>query len=434
MTKENNFSIRVFCIVLSIVAIVSSMSLMGITSYAGTNTGKTNYSSYDEPESSGDYAYWNGSKVVKSSSTNVNEIKWMQAALNYCIVNKGVSATKLDVDGSFGPATKSATLAFQKKYGLTQDGQFGPATIKKMKSVLDSSSATTTAKTTTKATAKTTTKASTKANVAYNNYDEPESSGDYVYWNGSKVVKSSSTTTSEIKWIQAALNYCIVNKGVSATVLDVDGSFGPASEKATKAFQKKYSLSQDGKFGPSTIKKIKSIVPIDDEKTTQKTTSKSNGKYDLCWPVSKTVKNYKNITSNLGNRNAPVKGASVKHKGIDIGIASGSKILACADGVVKFASSNSARGKYVVIYHEELGITSVYQHLSSTAVKVGSKVKKGDYIAKSGNTGKTSGPHLHYELVVTKSAPKSVDCAWASNAVLLDGSYKNTSINYEYKN
>lgn len=97
---------------------------------------------YDQPENSGDYAYWNGSKVVKSSSTTKNEIKWMQAALNYCIANEGLSATKLTVDGSFGPASKNATIQFQKAAGLTADGSFGPSTIKKMKAVLDDGKAT----------------------------------------------------------------------------------------------------------------------------------------------------------------------------------------------------------------------------------------------------------------------------------------------------
>ncbi len=103
----------------------------------------------NEAENSGDYAYWNGSKVVKSSSTSKDEIKWMQKALNYCISNRGLSATKLDEDGSFGPASKKTTLAFQKAVNkaiaskklsiskLDEDGSFGPATIKAMKTVLN---------------------------------------------------------------------------------------------------------------------------------------------------------------------------------------------------------------------------------------------------------------------------------------------------------
>lgn len=125
-------------LLLAVLFVISLLPLGEVSASAANYT--TSYNSYDRPETSGDYAYWNGKKTVKSSSTTKSEIKWMQAALNYCIVNKGVSASKLDVDGSFGPASKKATQAFQKKYSLSVDGSFGPSTIKKMISVLNSSS------------------------------------------------------------------------------------------------------------------------------------------------------------------------------------------------------------------------------------------------------------------------------------------------------
>lgn len=161
--------------------------------------------------------------------------------------------------------------------------------------------------------------------------------------------------------------------------------------------------------------------------------SNASSKYNLCWPVSTNAPGYKTITSSLGARNAPVAGASVNHKGIDIGVPTGSSVLSTADGVVKFVGSNSARGKYVVVYHSSLGLTSIYQHLSSYSVQVGQSVAKGQVIAKSGNTGNTSGPHLHFELVLTSSAPTTVDCAWLSGVNLLDGHYDNQLINYEFR-
>lgn len=124
-----------------LLAVLSVISLLHVSALAANYT--TSYNSYDRPETSGDYAYWNGKRVVKSSSTTKSEIKWMQAALNYCITKKGLNASKLDVDGSFGPASKKATQAFQRKYGLSVDGSFGPGTIKKMISVLNSGSNTT---------------------------------------------------------------------------------------------------------------------------------------------------------------------------------------------------------------------------------------------------------------------------------------------------
>ena len=93
----------------------------------------------------------------------------------------------------------------------------------------------------------------------YSSFSTPSAS-DYAYWNGSKTVKASGTTTSEVKWMQASLNYCIKYKSLSASYLSVDGIFGANSKKTTTAFQKKYSLTQDGVFGKNTIAKMKSVL------------------------------------------------------------------------------------------------------------------------------------------------------------------------------
>lgn len=123
---------KIIAILLALVAVFSLCSISAAAfSYDGS------YGNYDAPENSGDYAQWNGSKMVKSSSTDKREVQWMQAALNYCKKNLGVSFSDyLEIDGKFGPASKKATQAFQSKYKLTVDGSFGPSTIKKMKDVL----------------------------------------------------------------------------------------------------------------------------------------------------------------------------------------------------------------------------------------------------------------------------------------------------------
>lgn len=125
---------KLVSVVLALITVFTTLAATATTAFAANYS--TSYSSYNEPESN-DYAYWNGKKVVKGLGTTTNEIKWMQAALNYCIAKKGLNASKLNVDGSFGPASKKTTTAFQKKYGLSQDGSFGKNTISKMKSVLN---------------------------------------------------------------------------------------------------------------------------------------------------------------------------------------------------------------------------------------------------------------------------------------------------------
>ena len=236
----------------------------------------------------------------------------------------------------------------------------------------------------------------------------------------------------DVKWVQAALN-AYGNYG-----LTIDGSFGPACREATKKFQASTGLSQDGSFGPATRTKMVSWLSqngyeISGSSSTVSSSS-SNTQYNLCWPVSISASGAKRITSSLGNRTAPVAGASVNHKGIDIGVPSGTSVFATYDGIVTGVGNNSARGNYVVIYHGSIGLTSIYQHLSSYSVSYGQSVVKGQEIGYSGSTGNVSGAHLHFELVQTSAQSQSqVDCAWVYGAQLIDGHYDNTMINYTYK-
>lgn len=119
-----------------LLAILTVMSVFAVTAIPAS---AANYSStptaFNQPESN-DFARWNGSKMVKGSGTTKAEVQWIQAALNFAIKNLGLKANLLDVDGNFGPESRKAALAFQKAYGLAQDGSFGPACIAKMKSIL----------------------------------------------------------------------------------------------------------------------------------------------------------------------------------------------------------------------------------------------------------------------------------------------------------
>ena len=82
-----------------------------------------------------------------------------------------------------------------------------------------------------------------------------------------------------------------------------------------------------------------------------------------------------------------------------IGAPEGTAVVAPADGTVYFSGYQRAAGNYIIIEHNN-GYKTVYMHLSKRHVKKGQKVKLGQLIAKSGNTGRTSGPHLHYEIHV----------------------------------
>ena len=132
--RKHNQIKRVISLFLALITLVGTVSVLALPTSAANYS--TNYSSYNQPEDN-DYAR----RGAKGSGTVKDEIKWIQAALNYLIKYRGLNASYLDVDGSFGPATEKATKAYQKAYGLSVDGSFGPASIKKMKQVLSPSAA-----------------------------------------------------------------------------------------------------------------------------------------------------------------------------------------------------------------------------------------------------------------------------------------------------
>ena len=105
------------------------------------------------------------------------------------------------------------------------------------------------------------------------------------------------------------------------------------------------------------------------------------------------------ITSDFGYRKAPVPGATTNHSGIDIAVPVGTLVKAIADGKVVAANGGMrGYGNGVFIDHgiiNEKHVISEYGHLSEFSVKVGDKIKQGQIIAKSGNSGTSSGPHLH---------------------------------------
>ncbi|MFZ5968161.1 MAG: peptidoglycan DD-metalloendopeptidase family protein [Bacillota bacterium] len=103
------------------------------------------------------------------------------------------------------------------------------------------------------------------------------------------------------------------------------------------------------------------------------------------------------ITSKFGFRKSPTTGRKQFHSGIDIANSSGTNIYAAGTGIVTFSGWNSGYGKIVIISHGN-GYRSVYAHNKENLVTIGQKVKKGDLIAKMGSTGRSTGPHVHFEI------------------------------------
>jgi len=111
------------------------------------------------------------------------------------------------------------------------------------------------------------------------------------------------------------------------------------------------------------------------------------------WPVKGL------LTGSYGYRRSPFTGKREMHEGLDIATRTGAPVVATADGVVTFSSYLSGFGYTVVVSHG-YGYSTFYGHNQANKVRVGQRVKRGDVIAYVGDSGRSTGPHLHYEIQV----------------------------------
>jgi murein DD-endopeptidase MepM/ murein hydrolase activator NlpD len=123
------------------------------------------------------------------------------------------------------------------------------------------------------------------------------------------------------------------------------------------------------------------------------------------WPVRGPV------NSGFGGRTSPWSATSEFHSGLDIGAPIGTLVKSPAPGTVVFAGVNAEYGQTLIIDHGN-ETKSLYGHLSKLSVAVNQKVQRGDVIAMTGNTGRSSGPHLHYEIQVKGQSVNPSSYLW----------------------
>ena len=125
-----------------------------------------------------------------------------------------------------------------------------------------------------------------------------------------------------------------------------------------------------------------------------------NGK-GMTKSLMKTPINGARLSSSYGMRKHPISGYNKMHKGVDFAAPTGTPIFAAGNGIVEYAGRNGGYGKYIRIRHDGTYKTA-YAHLNGYKKGIGSgvRVKQGDIIGYVGSTGKSTGPHLHYEIIV----------------------------------
>ena len=128
--------------------------------------------------------------------------------------------------------------------------------------------------------------------------------------------------------------------------------------------------------------------------------SKKQDQFLACLPAIQPVDNrdLKRMASGYGFRIHPIYRVARMHTGLDFTADIGTEIYATGDGVVKAPNGGSGYGLHIVVDHG-FGYQTLYAHMSRMAVRPGEKVKRGQIIGYVGNTGVSSGPHLHYEVI-----------------------------------
>jgi murein DD-endopeptidase MepM/ murein hydrolase activator NlpD len=111
------------------------------------------------------------------------------------------------------------------------------------------------------------------------------------------------------------------------------------------------------------------------------------------YPVSSEAR----LTSGYGNRIDPFTGKRAFHEGIDLAVPENTEVVSCGTGRIEKAGYNRTNGNYIIIDHDNK-YKSYYGHLSRVNVKKGDEVEKGQVIGLSGNTGMSTGPHIHFQI------------------------------------
>ncbi len=159
------------------------------------------------------------------------------------------------------------------------------------------------------------------------------------------------------------------------------------------------------------INKIEEIIPVIRENIER--TEESAREYvalkaatPAIWPVDDDGEGF--ISSSFGWRESPFSGKKEFHEGLDIGVWYGTPVLATADGIVSYAGWKGGYGWTVDIEHE-FGYMTRYAHLNEIEVKEGEEVTREYVIAFSGNSGQSTGPHLHYEVLLNDEPQNPMD-------------------------
>ena len=220
--------------------------------------------------------------------------------------------------------------------------------------------------------------------------------------------------TEEKKLSETTVKETVKNKKINQTekvrgIIKISGEEGESTKNTgiiriidsiadinTKKDMESISLSRTESFEGKVRENINEKNRADNQNI-QVENIESKGFGKILWPVK-----YGKITSKFGNRNHPVLKSVKFHRGVDIAVSIGTPVYSGIKGRVTFAGRKGNYGNLVEIEGND-GIKVRYAHLNSIDVVTGQKVSDGEKVAETGNTGMSTGPHLHYEIIIDEN-------------------------------
>ena len=228
--------------------------------------------------------------------------------------------------------------------------------------------------------------------------------------------------TEEKKLSETAVKETVKNEKINQTekvrgIIKISGEEGESTKNTgiikirdniadinTKKDMESISLSRTERFKGKVRENINEKNRADNQNI-QIENIESKGFGKILWPVK-----YGKITSKFGNRTHPVLKSVKFHRGVDIAVSVGTPVYSGIKGKVTFAGRKGNYGNLVEIEGND-GIKVRYAHLNSVDVVTGQKVSDGEKVAETGNTGMSTGPHLHYEIIIDENPVNPLDFA-----------------------
>jgi len=198
---------------------------------------------------------------------------------------------------------------------------------------------------------------------------------------------------------------CVYRSLFSTDTLAIEGVYTPYSDEKYASFQEDaYASLMDGTWRQmDALARMLYLesVSFDELQALSENKGRLSNAIPAIWPIDRSALHNDRIGAFNPRRMHPILHRIIAHTGVDFGCNIGTPVYATGDAVVEIADNSGYNGGYgrQILLNHEFGYKTRYAHLSRALVRPGDRVHRGQIIGETGNTGRSTGPHLHYEVI-----------------------------------